>query len=103
VCAHRFAYELFVDEIPDGLTLDHLCRNPRCVNPGHLEPVTQRENTLRGISPVAVNAAKTHCKHGHLLDEANTYMTNAGSRQCRTCNRLRMRRRYWAKKAEVAA
>lgn len=48
VRAHRYAYTLLVGPIPDGLQLDHLCRNRLCVNPGHLEPVTNWENTLRG-------------------------------------------------------
>lgn len=65
--AHRAAYELFVGPIPDGLSLDHLCRNTMCVNPSHLEPVTHRENVLRGISVIADNARKTHCPLGHEL------------------------------------
>lgn len=48
--AHRVAYRLFVGPIPDGMLLDHLCRVPGCVNPDHLEPVTNRENLLRGIA-----------------------------------------------------
>src|SRR5690554_6462185 len=63
--AHRAAYQLLVGPIPDGLDLDHTCRVRRCVNPDHLEPVTHRENLLRGASFAAVNAAKTHCPHGH--------------------------------------
>lgn len=82
--AHRVAYELLVGPIPSGLTLDHLCRNPSCVNPTHLEPVTDRENVRRGHGPTAVNARKTHCIHGHLLDEQNTYIYPAG-RCCRRC------------------
>lgn len=80
VKAHRFAYELFVGPIPDGLDLDHLCRVRHCVNPAHLEPVTRRENALRGVGPTAVNARKSHCIHGHPLTEGQ------GRRICRTCN-----------------
>ena len=64
--AHRVAYMLVRGSIPDGLTIDHLCRNPPCVNPVHLEAVPSRVNTLRGVSVAAVNAAKTHCPQGHL-------------------------------------
>jgi hypothetical protein len=94
--AHRFAYELLVGKIPDGLTLDHLCRNKKCVNPLHLEPVTMRVNVLRNSGPSAINAAKTHCQHGHPFDEQNTYVYSSGprcgARKCRECERLRMQR-----------
>jgi hypothetical protein len=83
--AHRVAYELEVGPIPDGLILDHLCRRPMCVNPRHLEPVTQRENIIRGRSLVARNAAATHCVHGHPFDDANTYRRANGGRACRAC------------------
>lgn len=93
--AHRFAYEWLVGPIPDGLTLDHLCRNRGCVNPSHLEPVTQGENTLRGQTVAARNAQKTRCIHGHPFDDANTHIAPNGSRICRTCRleRSRVRRR----------
>ena len=92
VKAHRFAYELLVGPIPDGLTLDHLCRVRRCVNPAHLESVTNYENILRGDSFSARNAVKTHCPHGHPYDDANTYVSPSGRRSCRECSRGKDRR-----------
>lgn len=96
VKAHRFAYSMLVGPIPHGLTLDHLCRNKRCVHPLHLEPVTMRVNVLRNDGPIAKNAAKTHCKHGHAFNAANTYIYRTGrrkgARKCRTCERIRMQR-----------
>jgi hypothetical protein len=90
---HRVAYELAIGPIPDGLTLDHLCRNPGCCNPAHLEPVTMRENILRGTQLAAKNAAKTHCKRGHPFDAGNTKIhigpNGHPQRGCRACSRLR--------------
>lgn len=82
--AHRFAYELLVDPIGEGLELDHLCRIRKCVNPRHLDPVSQRENILRGGGPTAVNAAKTHCIHDHEFTPENTYVYGT-RRSCKTC------------------
>lgn len=84
--APRHAWELMHGPMPEGLEPDHLCRNRACVNPDHLEPVSHRENVLRGESPTAKNARKTHCKLGHEFTEENTYITpSTGGRNCRTC------------------
>lgn len=94
--AHRWGYEALVGPIPDGLELDHLCRNLLCVNPDHLEPVTHEENVRRGIVG-AVNRARqravTHCPKGHPYNEQNTYYAARGSRNCRVCGRERRRLR----------
>lgn len=93
--AHRVAYELAKGPIPDGMVIDHLCRNRECVNPTHLEAVTQRENLLRSPHTMPnVNAAKTHCPHGHPYDEANTYVkwrNGRPVRECRACRSSRQR------------
>lgn len=79
--AHRYYYELSVGSVPEGLVLDHLCRNRACVNPAHLEPVTNAENVARGAF-----AMRTHCPKGHPYDEVNTYVgPNGGGRQCVAC------------------
>jgi len=89
---HRVAYELLVGLIPEELTLDHLCRRTLCCNPAHLEPVTTRENIMRGTAPSARHAAKSHCDLGHPLNNENTYLWR-GWRQCRICKRAADRRR----------
>lgn len=87
---YRVLWEAVVGPVPDGLELDHLCRTPACVNPDHLEPVTHAENLLRGESPAARNARKTHCKRGHEFTHENTWVNpRTGGRQCRACFRLR--------------
>lgn len=89
--AHRHAYEVLIGPIPDGLQLDHLCRNPACVNPNHLEPVTSRENLLRSNGWGGVNARKTHCHKGHEFTPENTLIGRDGRRVCRACKRERKR------------
>ena len=86
VGAHRVAYELLVGPIPHGLVLDHLCRVRNCVNPEHLDPVTNRENQRRGKHGVL----KTHCVNGHEFTPENIYIQpKAGTRSCRVCYEIR--------------
>ena len=100
---HRVAYELCVGPIPEGLTLDHLCRVRHCVNPAHLEPVTQQENLARTVGWFGANQRrKTHCPKGHPYDEENTYITRRGHRACRECKRQRDRRRRAENRTEPA-
>lgn len=84
--AHRVMYEKANGQVPRGLELDHLCRNPACVNPDHLEPVTHRENMRRSVSPIAKTADNPKCAYGHPYTENNTYWRPDGEgRQCRVC------------------
>ena len=105
--AHRVSWTLLRGEIPEGLTLDHLCRVHGCVNPDHLEPVTQKVNTLRGDTFPRRNSEKTHCAHGHRFTLENTRWTRVHgctARVCRTCKREQTRRRDQKRRdARIAA
>lgn len=81
VQAHRWSYEFHFGLLQDGVTVDHLCRTKLCVNPAHLEPVTNQENVRRWAATI------THCPQGHPYDEENTYVCANGKRSCRTCQR----------------
>jgi hypothetical protein len=90
ILAHRIAYETCIGSIPEGLVLDHLCRNRACVNPTHLEPVTRRENVKRG--DYSMNGEhmrkRTHCPKGHPLSGNNLYFAPNGSRHCKLCRQV---------------
>lgn len=92
--AHRVMYEAYKGEIPEGLVLDHLCRITQCVNPDHLEPVTQMVNTLRGLSWSGRNKRKTHCPQGHPYEGKHLTIKYDGARACLTCGRQYSRNRY---------
>lgn len=100
--AHRVVYELLKAKIPKGLHIDHLCRNPACVNPDHLEPVTCKENIRRGLAGKVNNhhAKKTTCPKGHPYDKSNTYIVpTSGGRLCRACRRVSNLEAYYRRKA----
>lgn len=96
VYAHRWAYELYREEIPIGLTIDHLCGVKLCVNPWHLEVVSLRENILRSNGITAQYAKRTHCKSGHLLIPENLRKPSPGTaeRRCKLCERRKDAKRY---------
>ncbi len=95
---HVVSYTLLVAPVPSGLTLDHLCRNRKCVNPDHLEIVTRRVNILRGNAPAAINARKTHCNNGHPLEGDNLYTDAKGKRRCKFCTKANDKCRNYKKK-----
>lgn len=94
--AHRYAYEQFIGPIPPDCDLDHKCRTTLCVNPWHLEPVSHKENVLRGTSPAAKHAKQTHCKNGHPLNGPHVLLLPRSrkgrqwiERVCRLCREER--------------
>jgi len=91
--AHRWSWTWLVGTIPEGMVLDHLCRNRRCVNPDHMELVTLAENKRRGYSRNAINARKTHCPANHEYTQENTILRR-GTRECRTCVKARSAAAY---------
>lgn len=99
VLIHRLMYERAGKHIPEGYTVDHLCRVRCCVNPDHLEAVTFKENVLRGIGPTAVNRRKAKCNNGHEFNDTNTHITKTGGRVCRVCDR----EEYWDTRNTVLA
>jgi hypothetical protein len=95
--AHRWSYTYHVSDIPDGLQLDHLCRNRSCVNPHHLDPVTNKVNILRGETVTGALAAAMSCPNGHEYTEENTIRLfrateQRWSRRCRECKVANNRR-----------
>lgn len=100
VKASRLAYEMLVGLIPPGKELDHLCRNRACVNPAHTEPVSKRENILRGIGRAACKARQTHCIYGHPFDAVNTHIRSCGRRECLRC-RQRRNKEAWERERKV--
>lgn len=90
--AHRFIYELLRGPIPEGMTIDHLCKCTRCVNPAHMEVVSAQENVLRSDCLGMQNKRKTHCCRGHELAGRNLIIQRTGKRNCRECVNAALRK-----------
>lgn len=101
--AHRVVYEHLVGIQPPELVANHLCYVRNCVNPDHLEFITQRENVLYSHSPVRKNFDKTHCKRGHPLSGDNLYIRPCGSRVCRECKNTKQQEARRKKREESTA
>ncbi len=107
ISAHVAAFEFFNGKVPNGLWVDHKCRNKKCVNPNHLRAVTPKINAIENSeSTAAINSRKTHCKHGHEFNVSNTviktYIDRPSTRVCRICRDLRNKNRYIIKRARQA-
>jgi hypothetical protein len=94
---HRVFYEIFVGPIPDGMMVDHMCRNRLCQNPDHMQVVTPRENVALG------GLRKTHCPQGHEYAGDNLVRTPEGDRRCRTCMNARSKAAYHRRKTLATA
>lgn len=102
ISAHRASYLMFVGDIPDGMTVDHICQNTKCVNSLHLRLLTQKDNVLAGNGLSAKNKRKTHCNRGHKLAGSNLLVSVGGKRTCKTCLRLKQRE-YKERKLNVVS
>ena len=89
--AHRYSYLTLIGNLEIGFVIDHLCRNPLCVRPEHLEQITQKENMWRAL-------AKTHCKRGHAMQGTNLFYYPSGKRECRLCHNIRRMEEYYRQK-----
>ena len=96
--AHRFSFMFHGGKLIEGLTIDHLCRNRKCVNPRHLEQVSSRENILRGLGRAAINSRKTKCLNGHPFD--GVFKKKRFCRICRSQYLETYGRRYYQQNKE---